>query len=106
MAKKSKTKAEREHMAKVAALGCIICELYHDAPDAPAEIHHITTRRGYGQRAKHTEVLPLCPMHHRLGESGVAVHNGVKTWEERYDTQENLLKVVELKLKEYESNLI
>ncbi len=98
MAKKSKTKAEREHMAKVAALGCIVCDIYHDAPDAPAEIHHITTRRGYGGRAKHTETIPLCPHHHRLGNYGEAVHNGTKTWEEKFDTQENLLEIVNQKL--------
>ena len=101
MAKKSKTKAEREHMAKVAALGCIVCDIYHDAPDAPAEIHHITTRRGFGQRSKHTEVLPLCPLHHRNGGAGLALHSGVKVWEERYDTQENLLIIVEERLKEF-----
>ena len=100
MAKKQATKAERQHMAKVADLGCIVCELFLDAPGSPAEIHHITTRRGFGGRAKHTEVIPLCPIHHRLGNYGEAVHNGTKTWEEKFDTQENLLEIVNNKIKD------
>lgn len=98
MAKKATNAAERKHMARVCALGCIICDLFFDAPSTPCEIHHLTTRRGFGARSKHTEVLPLCPFHHRLGGKGEAVHSGVKSWEERFDTQENLLAKVNLML--------
>lgn len=95
MSKKPATKAEKEHMSKIADMGCIICSVYYDAPDSPAEIHHITTGRGKGQRAKHTEVIPLCHVHHRTGNIGVALHAGVATWESNFDTQENLLGMVQ-----------
>ena len=64
---RSKTKAERIHMDKVANLGCLVCRkegnLY-----SPAELHHIrdVTLTGLGQRAKHTEIIPLCVAHHIL----------------------------------------
>jgi len=87
MAKKAPTKAEKLHYSRVVDLGCLICEM-------PAEIHHITTTRGFGGRAKNNEVLPLCPLHHRLGNRGVAVHSGVKSWEEIHGEQTELLKKV------------
>jgi hypothetical protein len=38
--------------------------------DTPAELHHPRTGLGMGQRAKHFNVLPLCPEHHR-GQTGI-----------------------------------
>lgn len=85
---KAKTKAEKEHLAKVAALGCIVC-------GAPAEIHHILEGRRGGKRNNHTDVLPLCPPHHnRPFTHGVAIHAGRKTWEEKFGTEEELLVLV------------
>ncbi|CAB4135799.1 hypothetical protein UFOVP286_62 [uncultured Caudovirales phage] len=43
-------KAEREHLKKVAELGCIICE------NNLVEIHHITTKRGFGKKASNYDV--------------------------------------------------
>ncbi len=77
------TKQEKEHMAKVASLGCIIC-------GATAEVHHITGA-GMGLRSSHFETIPLCTKHHRTGEFGEAVHNGTRTFEGRYGTQQELL---------------
>jgi len=84
-------------MGKVAALGCIICG------NNQVVIHHITTARGFGGRASHYEVLPLCVRHHDGGEHGVAVHAGVKTWEEKFGTQKELLEKVKLLLIEQEA---
>jgi len=81
-------KAEREHLKKVAELGCIICE------NNLVEIHHITTKRGFGKKASNYDVLPLCFLHHRGGERGVAIHQGVKTWESKHGTQIELLEKV------------
>lgn len=86
--KKPATKAEKEYLSRVADLSCLICQM-------PAEIHHITTARGFGGRASHYDTLPLCPFHHRLGNRGEAVHAGVKTWEERFGTQKSLVKKVQ-----------
>ena len=64
LAKKRATKAERDHMDAVAAMGCMICKM-------PAEIHHVGNQ---GTKASNYEVIPLCPLHHRHGNVGVAVH--------------------------------
>ena len=54
------TKAEREYLSRVAALGCIIC-------GAPASIHHV---RRYGETRKHAQTVPLCPSCHQ-GPQGI-----------------------------------
>lgn len=75
-------KAEREHIAKVVALGCCVCRsLGHSATEA--EAHHIKAGT-HGTRATHYQVIPLCPNHHRNGGHGVAIHAGRKTWEQKY----------------------
>lgn len=58
------TKSKKEHLTKVATLGCIACRI-DGIQDAVAEIHHLRETAGMGQRANDDEVLPLCPAHHR-----------------------------------------
>jgi hypothetical protein len=82
--KRPPTKAERQHLDRVAALCCIACK-QHGFEDTPAEIHHIDRDRN------HFRVLPLCPIHHRNGGRGEAIHAGRETWVEIYGTEEELL---------------
>lgn len=94
MAKKSATAKERHHMAKVAALGCIACRRigYYDTP---AEIHHIRTGMGMGQRNSHFNTIPLCAEHHRHGSN--AIHRSKELFERDFGTEEQLLgEVMEL----------
>ena len=91
MAKKAPTKAEREYMGRVAELGCAICGGF-------AEVHHITTGVGMGQRASHYETIALCPEHHRTGGHGVAIHAGIKTWEALYGTEIDILALTRISL--------
>jgi hypothetical protein len=83
-------KEEKTHLSKVAAIGCIVCKSI-GYNDTPAEIHHIRTGVGKGQRASHFRVLPLCPHHHRNGGHGEAFHAGPKTWQENFGTELDLL---------------
>lgn len=73
------TKAEKSHLSKVAALGCLICGTH------PAAVHHI---RRYGAKRDHLNVLPLCHFHHQ-GAEGVH-HLGSKAWQEKYGRYEDL----------------
>lgn len=78
---------ERQHLGKVAAIGCIICRM-------PAEIHHVRTGMGMGQRNTNFNVIPLCHKHHRTGGHGVALHAGKKTFEAKFGTEKELLEKV------------
>ena len=91
------TKAERQHLDRVARLGCCVC-IRLGYGESPAEIHHQRKLAGMGQRSSHFDVIPLCPLHHRTGGYGVAIHAGQKEWESRYGT--------ELELLEYTKNLL
>lgn len=86
----SSTKAEHEHMGRVAAIGCIVCRNL-GLGDSPAAIHHIGNGT-MGKRASNYEVIPLCPAHHQHGGHGVAVHAGRKAFEAKYGTERELLE--------------
>ncbi|HEY2454122.1 MAG TPA: Ref family recombination enhancement nuclease [Scandinavium sp.] len=87
---KSKTKAEKLHLDRVAALGCVVCRNLRYG-ETPAETHHIRSGCGAGQRASHLRAIPLCPTHHRTGGFGIAIHAGQRTWEEKFGSEEELL---------------
>jgi hypothetical protein len=72
-------------------LGCLVC-------GAPAEIHHITTGVGMGQRASNYQTIPLCSNHHRNGGHGVAIHAGKRTWEATFGREVDLLAQVNERL--------
>lgn len=58
------TKYEKQHLSRVAALGCVACRKM-GYMDSLAEIHHPRAGTGKGRRASHFDALPLCPAHHR-----------------------------------------
>ena len=87
------TLAEKQHMERVQALGCIVCRKL-GLGQTPAEIHHVLQN---GLRENHFKVLPLCPLHHRSGvnnEQHVSRHPWRKAFELRYGTENELLELV------------
>lgn len=82
-------KQERAYMGRVAELGCVIC-------GGIPEIHHNTKNRGYGAKSSNYDIMGLCPNHHR-GSEGIH-HIGVKTWENKYGDQNNLVKRIKLRI--------
>ena len=80
--KKVATKAEREHMSKVASLGCLVCQ-------RPANVHHIRPiGLGIGMRSSHYQTIPLCYDHH---QGQFSIHNTKKQFEDAYGTEAQLL---------------
>ena len=92
------TKDDKEWLSDVADLACVVCRNLGFG-ETPAEIHHIRTSQGAGQRADHKKTLPLCPAHHRTGGYGVAIHAGQKHWEQLYGTELQLLDQVVTEVK-------
>jgi hypothetical protein len=84
MAAKSMTRSERDHMARVAELGCAICRR-SGHPDTPALVHHLRSGTGLG-RASHFDTMPLCHEHH-AGNTGI--HGmGRRAWERHFGVTE------------------
>lgn len=90
------TKAEKAHLSRVAALGCVACYL-QGTPGTPAEIHHPRAGRGKGQRASHMDGIPLCPPHHRGTHHPAvpSIHLAKLAFIERFGTEEKLLQLVQ-----------
>ena len=87
---RSKNKAEKLHLSRVADLNCIVCR-NEGLGDTPAEIHHCSSGTGMSVRADNFHVIPLCHIHHRTGGHGVAIHAGRKSWENKFGTETELL---------------
>ena len=85
-------KSEKEHLSKVASVGCIVCRMQGNE-ESPAEIHHIRSGQGMSQRASNYDVIPLCHVHHRTGGYGLAIHAGRKEFERLYGTELELLEL-------------
>ena len=85
------TAAEKRHMAKVRALGCIACyNMGIETPEQFTCIHHID---GKTKPDAHFKVLPLCDHHHsRYHKTGL--HNNMTRWEAEHGMQEDLLEQV------------
>jgi hypothetical protein len=87
------SKSEKEHFERLSRLGCILCIRLGYGEGTPSEIHHI---RRFGGKRENTEVIPLCPEHHR-GNSGVhgLGHKGfAKYW--GFSEEDLLEKIKEL----------
>ena len=84
------SKAEKQHYARIAQLGCSLCR-HFGYGETPSHIHHI---RRLGMKRINAPVIPLCPEHH-TGNSGV--HGlGKKAFADRYGvTEEDLLAQTE-----------
>lgn len=93
----SMTKDERAHYDRIAQHGCIACIVLGHGY-SPTEIHHIRTGAGAGRKSHWSLAIGLCPMHHRLGGSGIAIHAGVKSFEETIGMGEVELLNKQLKL--------
>ncbi len=75
------TKDERKHYDRIATHGCIACHILGYGY-SPCEIHHIRTGVGKGQKAHWSRAIGLCPNHHRNGGASVAIHAGIRSFEQ------------------------
>lgn len=66
---KPMNKAERAYADRVAELGCLVCKRLGYGW-TPALVHH--QRAGMGKmRAPHSEIIPLCEVHHTHPDHGI-----------------------------------
>lgn len=88
-------KAEKEHLNKLAELGCLACHL-QGTPGTKAEIHHMRDGVGMSQRSSHFRALPLCCIHHRgtAGLSVPSIHGSKNAFIEAFGTESELLEIL------------
>ena len=88
------SKNEYDFLNYSAQIPCIVCEIYHEIPDTPAEIHHLNGKTASGA---HLNVLSLCTRHHRVPDREpkrwISRHgDGKAAFEARYATERELLE--------------
>lgn len=89
---------DKKRLAAVAMLGCCVCERFNLTQKTISEVHHLIGC-GIGKKASDLKTINLCAFHHRTGGNGHAIHETpLKIWEEKFDSQEELL--------EYTNNLL
>jgi len=90
------TRAERDHKAALAGMGCAVCLRIHGAHEpALVQLHHY--RGGGWGRGDYKTLIPLCHAHHLgdagvhgLGTKGFAKHYGFDQQDLLNDTIERL----------------
>ena len=93
--KPTRSAAISAYMDKVAEIGCIACMIDGNA-GTPAELHHPRAGAGGGQRAPDSDVLPICPAHHRgtMHPAIPSIHLSRNRFIEIYGTEAELLAKV------------
>ena len=63
-------KTDKNVYLRLSRVGCILCRQIdvRNLDDSGVEMHHI---RRYGQTRGSSKVIPLCAVHHRLGDTSV-----------------------------------
>lgn len=94
--KAPKKKPDRDRMAKIAAMPCVICENYGEAQISPTKVHHIIHGRYGRSRSADALTIPLCCGHHQgiLDTSKVALHREPAEWQRLYGMDYDWLGVV------------
>lgn len=83
--KRTATADEKRYMRRVQEHGCILC-LHLGFGVTPAEVHHVRVKHGWG-RTSHSDVIGLCPPHHR-GQPGGVHDMGRDEFTARYGVSE------------------
>ena len=79
------SRSTRKYLNALAEQGCVLCR-WLGTPGTPAELHHPRTGTGASRRAPDSDVIGLCPEHHR-GNTGI--HGmGRKAFERHYGITE------------------
>ena len=98
---RAQNKDEREFMAQMCGIGCIVClNLGYETPQVTP--HHM---EGKTRPGAHYKIIPLCGNHHQISDQqgrwvtrhGPGKHSGKAMFEEEYGTENELyLQCLEL----------
>jgi len=80
------TKAEKQHMGRLAELGCALT-WFKFRQWAEAEVHHTRTGTGAARKSSPFDAIPLTPNYHRLGNEAFHVM-GRRAWERHHGVTE------------------
>jgi hypothetical protein len=91
-------KKEKERFNKLREIGCIACSKLGKFSEPV--IHHIRKHTGIGLRPPHDKTIPLCPLHHNMGNE--SIHLGKSKFIDLFGTEDELLEETNQKIKQLE----
>lgn len=85
-AKRSKRVVDRDRLARVAGLPCVICYSFNMPQNSPTQVHHCIHERYSRRKAGDDKTIPLCDGHHQgdFDTSKIALHREPDSWKEEY----------------------
>ena len=87
-----KRRLNPDHLGRVRALPCIVCEMTGEQQTSPTEAHHIKRDESgqfyRSQKAHDDETIPLCHYHHWNGVGSGYTHRG---FEAEFGNERDLL---------------
>jgi len=88
------------HLARVAALPCVICTEYGVPQLSPTQVHHCIHGRYSTRRAPDSMTIPLCEGCHlgMFDTSKVAIHREPSKWRRLYGQDTDWIGWVEARL--------
>ena len=91
-------KKDKIRFGKLKQIGCIACAKYGYFSEPV--IHHIRSHTGLSIRPSHDDTIPLCPLHHNMGNN--SIHLNKVRFEHTFGTEKQLLKATNIKLEQLE----
>jgi hypothetical protein len=100
--KPPKAKPKAKHMAKVAALPCVICHEWGLPQESKTQVHHVIHGRFASRRVPDEMTIPLCEGHHvgNFDTSKIAIHREPAKWERLYGPDHEWLSWVEERIEQ------
>lgn len=89
-----------DYLRRVRELPCCICEAFGEQQLSPTHAHHVICGRGGNTKTPDEMAIPLCEGHHQglFDTSKLAIHNGTRTWAEKYGPDTDYIATTQDKL--------
>lgn len=91
---------DRNRLAQVAAMPCVICHEYGMTQTSPTQVHHCIHGRHGTSRAPDSMTVPLCEGHHQglRDTTKIALHREPDAWRAAYGDDVGWISWVEERL--------
>ena len=90
-------KIDREYLADVRRLPCVICDAFGFHQQSPTEAHHTICGRFGQDKTPDREAIPLCDGHHqgKFDRGRIAIHEDKALWQDHYGSDRDYIAITQ-----------
>ena len=90
-------KIDREYLADVRRLPCVICDAFGFHQQSPTEAHHTICGRFGQDKTPDREAIPLCDGHHqgKFDRGRIAIHEDKALWVDTYGPDTDFIAITQ-----------